>query len=76
MQITTTITHAESGRKLGKALESVSHINCTLLISFHPKKRTCNLLFTMEHINRGYRRKVLGTHPPNIWKVNAIQYLI
>ena len=36
MQITTTITHAESSRKLGKALESVSHINCTLLISFHP----------------------------------------
>ena len=36
MQITTTITHAESSRKLGKALESVSHIHCTLLIRFHP----------------------------------------
>lgn len=36
MQITNTIKHAEYSRKFGKVLESVSHINCTLLIRFHP----------------------------------------
>jgi hypothetical protein len=63
-------THAESSRKLGKALESVYHINCTLLIRFHPE----NMMYFTIH-NDTYRRNVLGVHlspPSKIWKVYAI----
>jgi hypothetical protein len=50
-------THAESRSILGKAQESVSHINCTLLIRFHPE----NMMYFIIH-NDTYRRNILGVH--------------
>jgi hypothetical protein len=50
-------THAESSSILGKAQESVSHINCTLLIRFHPESR----MYFIIH-NDTYRRNILGVH--------------